>query len=207
MKLKKVLVGLLTMVFVLSSLVGTAFAKGQVNTLPFSFPDDENDLWVKLIGGGEMISTADVAAKVKTAEVTFEGNATFDGVLVYNSNDGGWVQNDYPGQTVNGSLVLTMPMDGTVGSQWCEIVVFVNNLNGDLKVTQMQFKDEAGNVVLTHGAASAPAAAEEVAATEAPAKAPAASTPKTGVVGFGAIYGIGALLLASGAVALKKKQK
>ena len=191
------------MVFVLSTLVGTAFAKGQVGTLPFSFPDDENDLWVKLIGGGEVISTADVAAQVRTAEVTFEGNATFDGVLVYNSNDGGWIQTDYAGQSVDGSLVLTMPMDGTVGSQWCEIVVFVNNLNGDLKVTQIEFKDEAGNAVLTHGEASAPAAAEEVAATEAPA----ASTPKTGVIGFGAIYGIGALLLASGAVALKKKQK
>ncbi len=64
MKLKKVLVGLLTMVFVLSSLVGTAFAKGQVNTLPFSFPDDENDLWVKLIGGGEMIDASSANGKV-----------------------------------------------------------------------------------------------------------------------------------------------
>lgn len=203
MKLRKVLVGFIAMVVVLSTMVGTAFAKDPSNKLPFSFPDDNYDCWVKLIGGGEFISNADVATKVRSVDITFEGNATFDLQLVYNSNDGGWAPKDYPGQTLDGKLVVNFPMDGTLGSQWCEVVVFVNNQNGDVKVTQMDFKDEAGNILLTHGQASADdAAPAEEAANEAPA-----ATPKTGVIGLGAVYGLGAVLLASGAVALRRKQK
>jgi len=209
MKLRKVLVGFIAMVFVLSTMVGTAFAKDPSNKLPFSFPDDNYDCWVKLIGGGEFISNADVATKVKSVDITFEGNATFDLQLVYNSNDGGWAPTDYPGQTLDGKLVVNFPMDGTLGSQWCEVVVFVNNQNGDVTVTQMDFKDEAGNILLTHGKASADdaAPAEEAAPVEEAANEAPAAAPKTGVVGLGVVYGLGAALLASGAVALRRKQK
>lgn len=209
MKLRKVLVGFIAMVFVLSTMVGTAFAKDPSNKLPFSFPDDNYDCWVKLIGGGEFISNADVATKVKSVDITFEGNATFDLQLVYNSNDGGWAPTDYPGQTLDGKLVVNFPMDGTLGSQWCEVVVFVNNQNGDVTVTQMDFKDEAGSILLTHGKASADdaAPAEEAAPVEEAANEAPAAAPKTGVVGLGVVYGLGAALLASGAVALRRKQK
>jgi len=208
MKLRKVLVGFIAMVFVLSTMVGTAFAKDPSDELPFSFPNEEYDCWVKLIGGGKSISNAEVASKVRSVDITFEGNATFDLQIVYNSNDGGWAPTDYPGQTLDGKLVINFPMDGTVGSQWCEVVVFVNNQNGDVKVTQMDFKDEAGNILLTHGKASEDAApAEEAAPVEEAASEAPAATPKTGVVGLGAVYGLGAVLLASGAVALRRKQK
>ena len=46
MKLRKVLVGFIAMVFVLSTMVGTAFAKDPSNKLPFSFPDDNYDCLV-----------------------------------------------------------------------------------------------------------------------------------------------------------------
>ena len=35
------------------------------------------------------MSNADVATKVKSVDITIEGDATFDLQLVYNSNDGG----------------------------------------------------------------------------------------------------------------------
>lgn len=200
MKLRKVLVGFIAMVFVLSTMVGTAFAKDPSDKLPFTFPDDNYDCWVKLIGGGNVISTADVSAKVRSVDVTFEGNATFDLQLVHNF-DGGWVPYDMPGQTVNGKLVVNMEMDGSNAPSYNEVVVYVNNLNGDLKVTQMDFKDEAGNILLTHGQASDAAPAEEAAGETT------AATPKTGVVGLGVVYGLGAVLFASGAVALRRKQK
>jgi LPXTG-motif cell wall-anchored protein len=89
----------------------------------------------------------------------------------------------------------------------------------------MEFKDEAGNVLLTHGtkpaevaatddaaaaddaAVADDAAATDAAATDAAADTAATDLPKTGAESFAAIYGLGAALLGSGAVVLRRKQK
>jgi len=199
MKLKKILAGFAATVLALTMMMGTAMATTDV--LPFEYPNEanvatDNDVWVKLIGGGNVISTADVSAKVRSVDVTITGNATFDAEFIYNY-DGGWVPTTYPGQTVNGKLVLTMPMDGSQAPNWCEIIVNLKNKSeGPLTVAMMEFKDENGNVLVTHGYV-----AEDTAETAA------TSTPKTGVVTYGAVYGLAAALFASGAVALRRKQK
>lgn len=196
MKIRKVLAALIVMVIAFSAMTGTAFAKEPSNALPFSFPNDQYDCWVKLIGGGEVISTSDVSARVRSVDITFEGKAAFDAQLVYNY-DGGWVPTDFTGQSVDGSLVLSMPMDGSLAPSWCEVVVYVNNLQGNLSVTKMEFKDEAGKVILAHGT---DANTEE-------SQAPASFAPQTGIEGLGTVYGLGALLFASGAVFIRRKKK
>ncbi len=205
MKLRnKVIAGFAATVLTLSMMVGSAMASTDV--LPFEYPNEaavatNNDVWVKLIGGGTVISTAEVAEVVKSVDITITGKATFDAELIFNF-DGGWVPTAMAGQSVDGELVLNMPMSGK-GATYCEVIVNLQNKSeGALAVTRMDFKDEAGNIILTHGAAAEAAATTDAAATD-----DAATTPKTGVVSAALLLGFGATAFGTGSVVLKKKAK
>jgi hypothetical protein len=71
--------------------------------------------------------------------------------------------------------------------------------SNDFYIDNLQFLDEAGNPLAL---AAADTATEEAAADDSAA---AADVPKTGVIGLGIVYGLGAL--ATGAVALKRRKR
>lgn len=79
--------------------------------------------------------------------------------------------------------------------------MFMNWANNgtDNYIDNVKILDKSGNVMALASAAAAEPAAEEAADTAA------ADVPKTGVVGFGIIYGLGAL--ATGAAVLKRKAR
>jgi hypothetical protein len=110
--------------------------------------------------------------------------------------DGGWLPSKPGVTTVDGSTVLTMDMNGK-GTTWCEVVVnLMNKTEGPLSVTKMEFKDEAGAVLLTWPAEAASAAADDTAAT-----------PKTGVVSLSLVFGLGTAAMGTASVILKKKER
>ncbi|MBP1754122.1 MAG: hypothetical protein H6Q59_520 [Firmicutes bacterium] len=201
MKLRnKVFAGLAATVLALTMMVGTAMA--STDQLPFAYPNDagvatNNDVWVKLIGGGTVISTTEVAEATRSVDITIEGKCSFEPELIFNF-DGGWVPTALGKTDVDGTTVLNMPMNGK-GTTWCEVVVnLMNKTEGPLAVTKMEFKDEAGAVLLTWPADAA-------AATTAAADTTAA--PKTGVVSLALIFGLGAAAMGTGSVVLKKKER
>lgn len=209
MKLRnRILAGFAATVLALSMMVGSAMA--GTKELPFEYPNEanaatNNDVWVKVTGGsaGEAISTEEIAHAIRSVDITITGKATFDAELIFNF-DGGWVPTKMAGQTVDGELVLNLPMNGK-GSSYCEVIVNLQNkTEGALAVSKMEFKDENGNVILTHGGEAAPAA--EAAAPAADKTAAPAAAPKTGVVSSALLLGFGAVAFGSGAVALKKKE-
>ena len=64
------------------------------------------------------------------------------------------------GESVDGEKVYNFEMNGD-GTSWCEAVVNLQNKSeGPLQVTKMEFKDEAGNVLLTVGGDSEAAASD-----------------------------------------------
>ena len=193
MKLRnKVFAGLAATVLALTIMVGSAMA--STDQLPFAYPNEanattDNDVWVKLIGGGTVISTAEVAHATRSVDITVEGKCSFEPELIYNF-DGGWVPTNPGVTTVDGSTVLTMPMNGT-GTGWCEVVVNLKNkTEGALSVTKMEFKDEAGKVLVTW-----------------PEGAAADATPKTGVASLALVFGLGAAVMGTGSIVLKKKAR
>lgn len=192
MKLRnKVLAGFAASVLALSMMLGTAMA--STDELPFSYPNEanaptDNDVWVKLIGGGKVISTSEVANATRSVDITIEGNCEFDPELIYNY-DNGWVPTTPGKQKVDGTLVLSMPMNGA-GTTWCEVVINLRNkTEGPLAITKLDFKDEAGNILLTHGAATETAVAD------------------TGVASTALFFGLGAAAFGAGAFALKRKER
>ena len=197
MKLRnKVLAGFMATILVLSMRVGTALASTDV--LPFDYPEDagvatENDVWVKIIGGGSVIGDEDLAHATRSVDITITGNATFDLEFIYNS-DAGWSPVMMPGESVEGSKVYNFAMNGA-GTGWCEAVVNLQNKSeGALQVTSMEFKNEAGEVILTRGDVPAASGSDS------------SSTPKTGVVSTALFLGLGTLMAGAGAVVLKKKE-
>jgi hypothetical protein len=198
-------------VLALSMMVGTAMA---ATTLPAIYDEaaggmvldgqtSGNDVWIKIIGSGELYGDSKIANATRSVDITVSGKCTFDAELIYNS-DGGWaVQPVQTGLSVDGDLVLTMPMDGT-GTSWCEAVVNLKNkTEGPLSVSKMEFKDEAGTVLLTVGGADgvAPNVITDTATDES---STAAATPKTGVVSLAFVYGIFTATCGIGAKALKR---
>lgn len=195
MKLRnKVVAGFVATVLALSMMAGAAFASTDV--LPFDYPEDagvatDNDVWVKVIGGGTVIGDQDIAHAIRSVDITITGNATFDFEFIYNS-DAGWSPVSLPGETVEGQKVFNFAMNGA-GTGWCEAVVNLQNkTEGALQVTAMEFKDEAGEVILSHG--------------DVPAGDAGEAAPKTGVVSTALFLGLGALVTGAGAVVLKKKE-
>lgn len=229
---KKLLAAFAATVLALSMMVGSAMA--QTDQLPFDYANDagvavNNDVWVVLFGGtaGTPI-TDDTAVRdaVVSVDVIITGKATFDGQIVANCENPGWTPTDFPGESVDGETTLSIPLVGK-DNNWVEVVVnLANKSEGPLQVTRMDFKDADGNVVASRGAASAEAGeveveegddavaetttenkaevAETTAATENKA---ATSVPKTGVASLGLLFGLGAAVLGTGAVVLKKKEQ
>ncbi len=203
MKLRnKVLAGFAATVLALSMMVGSAFA--QTDKLPFAYPNEanaptSNDVWVVLFGGTAATPLTDDEAlrdAVKSVDVVITGKSSFNAEIIANFA-GGWVPTNYADQTVDGELTINMPFI-VKGSGYAEVVINLKDkTEGALEVTRLDFKDADGKVLLSHGAA-----AEEA--------APAATTdaaPKTGVESFGLLFGLGAAVLGSGAVVLKRKEK
>ncbi|MHB8128165.1 MAG: hypothetical protein ACYDEX_04130 [Mobilitalea sp.] len=209
MKLRnRVLSAFAATVLALSMMVGTALA--QTDVLPFDMPNEanaptSNDVWVVLFGGTAATPlTDDVALRdsVDSVDVVITGNASFNAEVIYNFT-GGWVPTAYNEQTVDGELTINVPAPGK-DAGYAEIIVNLKDkTEGALQITRLDFKDEAGNVVLSHGAASAAPAAEE----EAAAPAEEAAVPQTGVLSAALFLGLGAAAFGTGAVALKKKQR
>ncbi len=207
MKLRnKLFTGFAATVLALSMMVGTALAAEK---LPAKYEEaaggtvvdgqtSSNDVWVKIIGGGSLLyGDADIAHATRSVDITVTGNCSYDVEFIYNS-DAAWLTKDQnpeyglAGESVDGTKVYTFKMDGR-GTTWCEAVLNLKNkTEGPLEVTKMEFKDEAGNIILTIPSA------EEAAADDA---------PKTGVVSAALLLGVGAVASAIGTVVLKKKEK
>ena len=195
MKLRsKILAGFLATIICLSLTVGTALA--STDQLPYDYPEEagvatDNDVWVKIIGGGNVLGDTDIAHATRSVDITITGKASFDLEFIYNS-DAGWLPVMQKCESVDGEKVYNFEMNGD-GTSWCEAVVNLQNKSeGPLQVTKMEFKDEAGNVLLTVGGDSEAAASD--------------STPKTGVVSTAIFFGLGAAAFGTGAVLLKKKE-
>jgi len=200
MKLRsKVLASFIVAILALTAVAGTAFAADK---LPAKYEEaaggavvdgqtQQNDVWIKVIGGGSVYGNQEIAHATRSVDITFTGNCTFDLQFIYNY-DGGWDIRPTTTETVDGELVKNFAMNGA-GSTWCEAVLNITNkTEGPLEVTRMEFKDEAGNVLLTVGPERGGASA--------------AATPKTGVVSTALFFGLGAAVLGTGAVVLKKKE-
>ncbi|NLO10647.1 MAG: LPXTG cell wall anchor domain-containing protein [Clostridiales bacterium] len=177
--------------------VGTALA--GTNELPFNYPNDanaatNNDVWIVFYGGTAtppINSDEAVRDSIKSVDVVISGKATFNAELIYNYT-GGWVPLTFADQEVDGEMTLNMPCDGT-GAGYAEVVVNLKDKSeGPLAVKRLDFKDADGAVVLSHGEASAAAGGE--------------AAPKTGVVSTALFLGLGAAVLGTGAVVLKKKE-
>ncbi len=200
MKLRnKIFAGFAATVLALSMMVGSALA--QTDQLPFNYPEEanaptNNDIWVVLFGGTAATPLTDDAAlrdAVESVDVVITGKCSFNAELICNSDVTSWQPNRFDGQTVDGELVINLPYK-MAGAGYAEVVVNLQNkTEGPLAVARMDFKDASGAVLLSHGAAS------EAAATDA--------APKTGVESLGLIFGLGAAVLGSGAVVLKRKEK
>ncbi len=211
MKLRnKVLAGLTATVLALSMMMGTAMA--STDALPYAYSEDagsaaNNDVWVVLYGGSAATPLTDDAAlrdSVTAVDVVFTGNCDFDAQIINNS-EAGWGPQDFVGQTVDGETAIEMALPSK-DMGYVEVVVnVINKTEGALAVARLDFKDADGNVVLSHGAASEAAPAEVV--EDAAPAAEATAVPKTGVASLGLIFGLGAAVLGSGAVVLKKKEK
>lgn len=199
MKLRnKVFAGFAATILALSMMVGTALAADK---LPAAFDTaaggtvvdgqtSQNDVWVKIIGGGSLLyGDADIAHATRTVDVTVTGKATYDLEFIYNF-DGGWGPAiTKPGESVDGEVVYNFPMNGA-GTTWCEAIVNLKNKSeGALEITKMDFKDEAGAVLLTIGGAAE------------------AEVPQTGVVSAALFLALGTAVFGSGAVVLKKKER
>lgn len=195
MKLRnKVLAGFFATILLLSMTVGTALA--STDQLPFDYPEEadvatDNDVWVKITGGGSTVGNEEIAHATRSVDITITGEATFELEFIYNS-DAGWTPQSLPGEEVSGEKVYNFAMNGA-GTSYCEAVLNLKNKSeGPLQVTRMDFLDEAGEVLLSHGA-GAPAGGGDAA-------------PKTGVVSTALFLGLGAAVLGTGAVVLKKKE-
>ena len=66
----------------------------------------DNDVWVKIIGGGTVIGDADIAHATRSVDLTISGNASFELEFIYNS-DAGWLPVNMPGESVDGEKVTT----------------------------------------------------------------------------------------------------
>ncbi len=212
---KKVLAVFTATVLVLSMMVGTALA--STHELPYSYGNEadvqtNNDVWVVLYGGTaapELTGDEAVRDSVKSVEVTISGDASFTPEIIINSEDG-WDAETFSSQTVDGSTTVSKDFDGT-GQGYVEVIVnLMGKSEGSLEITRIDFKDASGNVVVSTGGTDAPAAPTEEtpAADDAPATddAPAEESPKTGVVSSALFLGLGAIVSASAAVVLKKKE-
>ena len=196
MKLRsKILAGFIATVLLMSMTVGTALA--STNELPFNYPNDanaatNNDVWVVFFGGTTtppINNDEAVRDSIKSVDVVISGKASFNGEVTYNYT-GGWVPTTFADQTVDGELILSVACDGN-GAGYAEIVVSLKDkTEGELAIKRLDFKDADGAIVLSHGEAS-------VAAADA---------PKTGVVSTALFLGLGAAVLGTGSVVLKKKE-
>ena len=192
----KILAGFAATVLALSMMVGSAMA--QTDKLPFDYPNEanaptNNDIWVVLYGGAAATPLTDDAAirdNCKSVDVVITGKCSFDAEIIANFA-GGWLPTALNGQTVDGELTLSIPYI-VKDSGYAEVIVNLKNkTEGPLAVARMDFKDPSGAVLLSHGGA---------AATDSAA-------PKTGVESLGLVFGLGAAVLGSGAVVLKRKEK
>ena len=158
---KRVLACLLIMTFMVAMIPGRA--KASTHELPFAYPNEanvetNNDVWVVVFGGSAappLTNNQELANSIRSVSVFFGGNATFDLEVIINSNVG-WVPFTYPGINLSGGGVSNVPIVND-GVNYLEVIVNVKNkTEGPLSVTRMEFKDEAGVVVLTHGGPPAP---------------------------------------------------
>lgn len=193
MKLRnKVLASFIAAFFIFSMMAGSALASTHI--LPYDYPEDanvatNNDVWVVLYGGTAappLTNDTSVRDAIRSVDVVISGKATFDAEII--TNGPSWVPYTFAGQEVDGVMSINVKYDMT-DLGYAEVVVNLKNKSeGPLQITRMDFKDADGNVVFTHGLADE------------------SSTPKTGVVSTALFFGLGAAVLGTGAVILKKKE-
>ena len=196
MKLRnKVFAGFAATVLALSMMLGSAFA--STDKLPFEYPNEanaptNNDVWVVLYGGTAatpLTADADLRDATTSVDIVITGNCSFDPELICNSDVTSWLPTRPGTQTVDGELVLNMPFK-MKGAGYAEVVINLQNkTEGPLAISRLDFKDANGEVLLSHGADAA------------------SSAPKTGVESLAFVFGLGAAVLGSGAIVLKRKEK
>ncbi len=201
MKLRnKIFAGFAATVLALSMMIGSAMA--STDKLPFAYPNEanaptNNDVWVVLYGGTAATPLTDDTAirdACKSVDIIVTGKCSFNPELIANFS-GGWLPSSPGNQTVDGELVLSMPYI-VKDSGYAEVVINLKDkTEGPLEITRIDFKDADGEVLISTGGA------EEV------VEEAAAAAPKTGVESLGLVFGLGAAVLGSGAVVLKRKEK
>lgn len=217
---KKIFVSLVTAVFLLCLMVTPAYA------YVLEYDSAATVTWGK--NGGEGIDefiiklqdegvSADVAATITTVSLTFDQQTDlFKPQLILNSEKAGWNQYEVE-LTTQGVYTYDLDATGkfTADSNWNELWIQSGWKNeGAVILVSIVFKDAEGNSVYEVGTedtdASATvddttAAADDTSATAAEDAAATTDVPKTGVVGLGLVYGLGALV--TGTALLKRKEK
>lgn len=152
--IKRVLVCILITSLMFPIIPGTSRAATHI--LPYSYPyeanvETYNDVWVVVYGGSAappITNRWSLVEKIRSVDVTLEGKATCDAEIIINSFDG-WIPTRFPATSVNGKVVLSVPIS-TVNPSYLEVIVNLRNKSeGRLTVTKMEFKDEVGAVILT----------------------------------------------------------
>jgi hypothetical protein len=237
---KKVLVGLVTVVLMLSMMVSPVFAAiltydtAATTTWGVNGGAGIDDYKIKLQDEG---IAAEDAAKVTTISVTFDVQTdSFKPQIIANSEKGGWNQLAIE-LTTPGVNTYDWDITGkfTADSGWNEFWIQSGWKNeGAVSLLSVEFKDADGNVIYSVGteeegtvdvgsddtdvvdtsddAAVEDTAVEDTAAEDTAVEETAdtadtaeAELPDTGVIGLGLLYGVGTL--ATGALALKKRNK
>lgn len=221
---KKIFVSLVTAVFLLCLMVTPAYA------YILEYDSAATVTWGE--NGGEGIDqfiiklqeegvTADVAATITTVSLTFDQQTDlFKPQLILNSEKAGWNQYEVE-LTTQGVYTYDLDATGkfTADSNWNELWIQSGWKNeGAVTLVSVVFKDAEGNSVYEMGtedteatetvddtAADDTAAVDDASTTAEEDAATTTDVPKTGVIGLGLVYGLGALV--TGSALLKRKEK
>lgn len=98
MKLRnKVLAVFFAVVLAMTMMAGTALAAENLPAvyeeaaggMPVDGQTQQNDVWIKVIGGGTVYGDQEIAHATRSVDITITGNCSFDLEFIYNY-DGGW---------------------------------------------------------------------------------------------------------------------
>lgn len=187
---KRVLAGMAATVLALSMMVGTAFAASSASwsdagSVTHSWDVNsagyQNDAWVKLIGGGTIVSDEDTAHSVTKVVANFKGEGSATINLIYNY-DGGWETVASQSGEFSGEFKIEANINGS-NTTYCEVITQVGDIIGTLDLVNYEFLDASGKTVFTVGdkaaAASTTAASTSTTATSTAATSTTATTTKT----------------------------
>ena len=153
---KRILSCILIMTFVLAMIPGKV--KASTHVLPYAYPNEanvetNNDVWVVVFGGTAspaLTHQEELVRSIRDVDIFIEGQASCNVEVIINSSSG-WESLTFPVISIDGTAVIRMSIDEENPSYLEVIVNLKNKTEGPLSVTRMEFMDEAGVIVLTHG--------------------------------------------------------